>query len=280
MTRFDNKYLIASDLDGTLLTDNKKIKLKTRLYIKKLENNGNIVVLSTGRPVRTTIPFYNELKINSPIICYNGAYCFNPNDKSFKPISCPLKKEVIIENYPYIMERFADSALCESLDYIYFDGKKETFGFTLIRDKNDKKYMPKEINGDISKNLKDDPYCFILHSINHNEEFVKEVRDYVKKNMPDYIVDFWNENRFFEIRHKGVNKASTIKKINEIYKIKEENILTFGDSTNDIELVTSFENGFGMKNGKDFLKTKNSTKKDNNHNGVVSEIESFLKSRA
>lgn len=89
-----------------------------------------------------------------------------------------------------------------------------------------------------------------------------------------------NENRYFEIRHKGVNKASTIKKINELYKIKEDNILTFGDSTNDKELVSSFKYGFGMKNGKDFLKTNNSTKKDNNHNGVVSEIKSFLRSRA
>ncbi len=279
MTNLDNKYLIASDLDGTLLTDNKKLRFKTRLYLKKLEENGNIVILSTGRPVRTAISFYKKLKINSPIICYNGAYSFNPNNPSFKAISYPIKKEVIIKHYSYFKEHFADSVLCESLDYIYYDGKKEIFGFTLIRDINDPKFMPKEIDGDIAKNLKDDVYCFILHSLNNTEKFVKEVQEYVAKNMPDYIVDFWNENRYFEIRHKGVNKASAIKKINELYKIKEDNILTFGDSTNDKELVTSFKHGFGMKNGKDYLKTHNSTKKDNNHNGVVFEIKSFLKSR-
>lgn len=279
MTNLDERYLIASDLDGTLLTDNKKLKIKTRLYLKNLENKGNVIVLSTGRPVRTVIPFYKQLKISSPIICYNGAYCFNPKNPDFKPIGFPIKKEIVIKHYDYFKEYFCDAILCESLDYIYFEGNKETFGFTLLRDKNDKKYMPKEIDGNISQNLKDDIYCFLLHSLRQDEEFVKEVKNYVAKNMPECIVDFWNENRFFEIRLKGVNKASTIRKLNEIYKIKEENIITFGDSTNDIELVTSFKNGFGMLNGKDYLKNKNVSKKDNNHNGVVLSLRSIFNSK-
>ena len=279
MTNLNKKYLIASDLDGTLLTDSKKLKLKSRFYLKKLENKGNIIVLSTGRPLRTAMVFYKQLKINSPIICYNGAYCFNPNDNSFKPICFPIKKDIIIQHYKYFKEHFCDAVLCESLDNIYYDGSKEIFGFTLIRDINDEKYMPNEIDGDISKNIKDDVYCFIMHSLKEDDEFVKEVRDYVAKNMPECIVDFWNENRYFEIRLKGVNKASTIRKLNEIYKIQEENIITFGDSTNDIELVTSFKNGFGMLNGKDYLKNKNVTKKDNNHNGVVITLKSFFASK-
>lgn len=279
MTNSKNKYLIASDLDGTLLTDNKKIRLKTRKYLKKLQDNGNIVIFATGRPVRTAIPFYNKVNLKSPLVCYNGSYCFNPSNPIFKPISFVIKKEIIVKNYKYFKEHFCDSILCESLNNIYCEGKKEDFYFTLIRDINSLDYMPKITMGEIPAIIKDDVLCFILHSLRNDEQFVNDVRNYVKKNMPEYCVEFWDQNRYFEIRPKGINKASTIKMLQKLFNINDSKIITFGDSINDFELVTSFENGFAMINGKDCIKTNNITKKDNNHNGVVFELKSFFKSK-
>mgnify|MGYP002520562025 CR=1 FL=1 len=275
----NNKLLIGSDLDGTLLTDNKKIRFKTKRYIHKLKKMGNIVVLATGRPVRTTIPFYESLKIDTPIICYNGAFCFNPHDKKFRPLSYPIPKSVIKKHYPYFKEKFSNAALCESLNHIYYEGEKEIFGFTLIRDKNSKEYMPKEISGPLEKTISESVYSFIMHSLRHDEEFKNEIISYVKNNMPGYIVDFWSENWYFEIRKEGVNKASTLRKLQKLYKIPNENVYTFGDSVNDIQLTNEFKHGYTMVNGKEYLKTNNVTKKDNNHNGVVYEIKQILKTK-
>ena len=50
--KLNNKYLIALDLDGTLLKDNKKISLKSIFYIRKLVKLNNVVVISSGRPIR------------------------------------------------------------------------------------------------------------------------------------------------------------------------------------------------------------------------------------
>lgn len=271
--------LIASDLDGTLLTDDKKIRLETRLFFRKLEKRGNIIVLATGRPVRTTIPFYKKLKIHNPIICYNGAYCFDPLDENFKVIDYPIEKDVVKNNYLYIKEHFADAALCENLHHIYYDGEKELFGFTLIRDKNDPKFLPTEIKGSFEKTIDENVYSFILHALRTDEEFVQEIKEYVKAKMPGYIVDFWNENWYFEIRKEGINKASTLKILQEKFNVSSENIFTFGDSTNDVELVHEFKNGYRMKNSRQCLKKENVTIKDNNHNGVVSTLKLILKSR-
>ncbi|HBS10636.1 MAG TPA: Cof-type HAD-IIB family hydrolase, partial [Firmicutes bacterium] len=43
------KYLVAIDLDGTLLRDDKTISSTTKNYLRKFENEGNIVVITSGR---------------------------------------------------------------------------------------------------------------------------------------------------------------------------------------------------------------------------------------
>ena len=47
------RSLIALDLDGTLLTDDKNISLETREYLKSLEDKGHLVVLCSGRAIRS-----------------------------------------------------------------------------------------------------------------------------------------------------------------------------------------------------------------------------------
>ena len=47
----NQKYLIAFDMDGTLLDDkDKKILPLTKQYLKKLNKDGHIIVLASRRP--------------------------------------------------------------------------------------------------------------------------------------------------------------------------------------------------------------------------------------
>ena len=61
------KYLVACDLDDTLLTKKKKITRKSKKYIKQFVKEGNYFVICTGRPLVSAIRFYNSLKINMPM---------------------------------------------------------------------------------------------------------------------------------------------------------------------------------------------------------------------
>lgn len=48
-----NKYLICSDIDGTLLRQDQTVSEKTRDLIQTLENDGHIFSISTGRMYRS-----------------------------------------------------------------------------------------------------------------------------------------------------------------------------------------------------------------------------------
>ena len=82
----NKKYLIAIDLDGTLLNKKSKISLANKLYLRKLERQGHKVILASGRPSRAVKFFRKQIGLHTPIICYNGAFCFHPDDDSFPQI--------------------------------------------------------------------------------------------------------------------------------------------------------------------------------------------------
>ena len=71
--------LIALDMDGTLL--NKESKLSSyNKYIVKEVAKANMVVLASGRPFKSLLPFIEELSIdsiNNYSIAYNGAMIVN-----------------------------------------------------------------------------------------------------------------------------------------------------------------------------------------------------------
>jgi hydroxymethylpyrimidine pyrophosphatase-like HAD family hydrolase len=57
-------FLIAVDLDGTLVTDFDNYDHKSIRYLKKLAKT-NYVVIATGRPYRSTKPAYEMLELDT-----------------------------------------------------------------------------------------------------------------------------------------------------------------------------------------------------------------------
>ena len=62
------KHLIALDLDGTLLKDDKTISYKTKHVIQKAREAGHVVMIATGRPFRSSEMYYRELQLDTPIV--------------------------------------------------------------------------------------------------------------------------------------------------------------------------------------------------------------------
>ncbi len=65
--------LIASDMDGTLLTNDRKITERTVATLNRLNEQGVIFCLSSGRPPIGMIPFVKRIGFDLPLITFNGA---------------------------------------------------------------------------------------------------------------------------------------------------------------------------------------------------------------
>src|SRR5699024_7397481 len=91
------KYLFALDLDGTMLTDDKRITDESIQIIKYFTYNGHIVVIATGRANRLSTFYYQELRLNPPMINSNGAFIHHPLDKKWESYHLPLQLPTAME---------------------------------------------------------------------------------------------------------------------------------------------------------------------------------------
>ena len=70
--------MIAMDLDGTLLDEEKNIAPEDAAAVKDAVAAGYYVTLATGRMYRSALPYAQELGLPHPLVVYNGALIRDP----------------------------------------------------------------------------------------------------------------------------------------------------------------------------------------------------------
>lgn len=270
MKKIVTKKIIAFDMDGTLLNDKKKISFLTKLFLRNLSKKGYLIVLASGRPSRALNKYYKQLKLKTPMICYNGAYVFNPNDKNFPTIEFEFPKNIICE----VLEKIKchiKNVMCETDTEIWVDKKDEYLAKFFWYENMDVHY------GELSKTLTKDPMtCIVQTPFEYRD--TKEI-DKVLDKYPHLGARFWTGSPYFELFYKATSKGEALKKICEYYKIPTKNLIVFGDAENDVEMFNEAGCSVLMKNSQYDLKEKTTmiSVKDNNHNGIYFTLKKILR---
>ncbi|MEG0255835.1 HAD family hydrolase, partial [Vagococcus sp.] len=87
------KKLVVFDIDGTLITNDHQLLDETAEAIKRLQNNGHMVMVATGRSYPIAKSVLDEAGITHSILS-NGAVAFAENKQIY---SNPLDKESMMK---------------------------------------------------------------------------------------------------------------------------------------------------------------------------------------
>ncbi|MBA4493575.1 Cof-type HAD-IIB family hydrolase [Paenactinomyces guangxiensis] len=263
-------HLIALDLDGTLLKDDKTISTRTKQTLKRVTEAGHKVCIATGRPYQLSKKYYEELRLDTPLVNFNGAFVHHPHDPHFgryhSPLHLPTVKQVIAtcEKFKvcHIMVEVLDTVFIRSQDEILED----TF---LTTDRTIHK-------GDLIQILQDEPTSILIkpRDDHYDELFARlqqahaEVIEQRKWGAP------WN---IIEIVRSGINKWVGLQKIAAYYGIPHKHIITFGDEDNDTEMIRYAGQGIAMGNAIHSLKQiADSVTTSNEEDGVAVYLEKTL----
>lgn len=265
-----DKYLVAIDLDGTLLRDDKTISNESIKFLQNFEKNGNYVVISSGRAPRSILKYQEIINLNSPFVAYNGAFSRCKINKELN-FDYKIENEFAKKFYKDQINKTIELMMCEADTNMYFD---------ILNDELIKFFEPMDMNiitGNILNTLNEDVYSCIVKIKEPMDQNRKLLSEYFKQ-FDNYEIRFWSKSVFAEVYIKGVSKGHSLEKIVNFEEVLPQNVLVFGDAENDLEMLNMFENSFLMCNGLDELKeqVKHITKKDNNHDGVIFEIENFI----
>lgn len=258
-----NRKLIAVDVDGTLLTPHGELTSFTVEVLKKLIQQGHLVMLASGRPYRSIQPFYERLDLKGPVICYNGALIFNPSDPAYPRYERRFQKEDIREISLQISPRLL---MMES----------ESFD-TLYRLKDDsflEKYFPshgiKTVMGPLEKTLDEDPFTAIFSTKPEDED---ELKDIIESHR-DIRFRKWRGVFYSEAFLSGVDKGSALMVVEKQMGLTPADVIAFGDSDNDFEMLKEAQTSFALKGCKSPLLADYfpATEKGNDQDGVAFQL--------
>lgn len=257
-----DKHLIALDLDGTLLKDDKTISEKNKLVINKAREEGHIVMIATGRPFRSSEMYYHELELDTPIVNFNGAFIHHPLDQNWGVHHSPLSIDVARDIVEALDSFKFHNIIAEVIDDVYFHYHDEKLLdiFSLGG--------PNVTTGDLRTYLKNSPTSMLIHTEEdqlsvirkHLSEVHAEVIDHRSWAAPWHVI---------EIVKFGLNKAVGLKKAADYFQIPKDRIIAFGDEDNDLDMLEYAGRGVAMANGIDAVKNvANESTLSNEEDGI------------
>lgn len=276
------KYkMIAIDLDGTLLNDNKKIRKENIDLIRKINDNGIEIVIATGRRYWSAKNLTKEIGIDIVIMANNGNIVRKVSDDRLL-----ITKYLKLDDFYTLVEQGRKKGL---YPIVHVNHYHEGYDMMIEMDIEDIKYSSyMNKNQDRYKqiedflNYKDGKVLAVCFSgdIDKLEKFEKMIKGLYPSKYNSHIMSKLTiVGGLLEIMHPLGSKWLSIKEYAFDKGIYPKEIIAIGDDNNDIEMIKEAGLGIGMKNGSPKVKEAADviTDKTNNEAGVAHILREVLK---
>lgn len=234
--------LLAFDMDNTLLNPDKKLTARTIATLKQLNDNGQKIVLTTGRPYTNVQPFLQQLSLNAVddhVILFNGGLIYNVNTKgalynnSFTkqdvlPIYHLLRQldlsiDLVTPNHIYAIK---DLKISSYVDYIRGLVPYSTITFD-----------------DIPQDM-----AFNKFVVNTSESNIASLQSTLKNNSSIFFDHIRSRRTLLEFVPQQVSKANALTKLLQHLNMSPRNLMAFGDEENDLSMLQLAHIGVAMDN--------------------------------
>ncbi|SES36747.1 Cof-type HAD-IIB family hydrolase [Salipaludibacillus aurantiacus] len=258
--------LFVTDVDGTLLNTEGRISQETKQMVNQIRQQGMDLTLATGRDPRTCQWIIEELDIIQPIITHNGASIYDPVKKTY------------LHYQTFDSEELSEAMkFCKKRDIYFHILTKEKIliekQFVPIYEK----YFPEVFDLSIHSNLAEVNQPIVKMALAMPESDVPSVWSNLEQQFPGWYIVAGGEQGI-DIHRKAVNKGEGLKKLSKMLDIKLEDIVTFGNYYNDLELLEVAGTGVAVENAPEKVKNAaDRTTASCGDSGVANYLSSCLK---
>lgn len=283
--------LLFTDLDGTLLTDDKQILDVDMSAISKMLEEGHKLVLCTGRPLTSAKMLAKRYGFDRPgffLVSFNGGLIYDyATEKSI------LTRRISVDDVKFIMDRAHECGMhahtyagdlvvseheteqlktyCRimQMDYLVVNDIREYFGSEGVT-------SGMAPNVPINVVVKPPIKVNIITPFDHGS--LVDFRAEMRKTTAGKLFDVFSKPEMLEFSHLKSNKGDAVRFMADFYKVPLSSTIAVGDEENDCPMIEAAGVGVAMSNASEVAKKVANyvTESDNNHGGIAEVIQKFV----
>ena len=268
------------DIDGTLVNDRKSVLKSTKEAIKIVKDQGVLVGVATGRGPFFVKDLMDDLDLDFAVT-YNGQYIFNKERVLF---ASPIDKRSLRQVIAYAKENRKEIAMGTRQDVI--GSRIMSFGLSPLSQLVSR-FVPKfltrtvshSFNRMVSKALpqKEDDLLDLINQPIYQVLMLMTPEESNQAASEFEYLKFTRSNPFAaDIINQGNSKLEGIRRVGKEYGFDLNQVMAFGDSDNDLEMLAGVGMSVAMGNGSSSVKevAKHITT-SNQEDGIHKALEHF-----
>lgn len=261
---------IAMDLDDTLLTTDLIIAEQTKKTLIQCQQNGLHIILASGRPTYAIEKYAEELELKKYggfIVGFNGAVVKDCKADRIilqknLPLNCIRKLyELSQENSVFIHTYVGNKIITpKNNQYTEIEGRLTGMPISEVPD------FVRAVNQEVVKVL-----------MLENPDHLRNVYEKLKEYLGDKFSMTISKPYFLEIMDMGIEKRGALAHICHKLGISKDELIAFGDSYNDLSMISYAGLGIAMGNAQNDVKKQSDYVTDgNDEEGIANALMRFI----
>ena len=251
-----------TDLDGTLLDDEKNIAKEDIRAINEFREKGGHFAAATGRGVAMAKRIIDELDIRTPCVIFNGAAVYDfKADKFLWHSDMPETADKYIRMLEKEFPDIGVEILHEKEVYVTDNNQ------TVVEHMAFEKLTP------VYRKLEDVPKegrFKVL--IAYPPEKIHKVIEFTQEHCKEGVNWVHSSPMYYEMLPEGISKASGVRKLVEILGFQDKFVAAAGDYGNDRAMIAEADLGAAVDNALDSVKEAADIIVSDNNHAPMSEI--------
>lgn len=259
--------LVLADVDGTLVTEEKRLTPRARQAVQALKAAGIAFAITSGRPPRGMSMLVEPLALAAPLAGFNGGVFAAPD---LAVIECRSLD-------PDIARRAAAQLEAAGLDVWVYDARE-----WLIRDA-DAPHVAREawtvkfppmVTADLGAALE---RAVKIVGVSDDHERVAQAERALRDSLGDGASAARSQPYYLDVTHPAANKGMVVHTLSRLLSVPTAEIVTIGDMPNDILMFRESGLGIAMGNaGAEVKAAADLVTDDNETEGFAKAIERFV----
>ena len=259
--------LVISDVDGTIINQDKILTQRTKAAVKQLQQTEILFTITSARPPFGLKFLVDVLGLQHPLGAFNGGTLLKPN---FDVIdSTPLAPEIIPEIMVTIEDFGLNAWLCTNRHWYL----KDPQGVHVEHHARTLRCKPTVINSyqDISDEI------VKIVGVGQDVDTVAQCEAAAQQKFDSQLSATRSQPFYLDITQPNANKGMVVTKLADYLSIPTSEILTIGDGYNDVSMFK--QSGFSVAMGnasKEVQQQASYVTSSNREEGFANAIEKFV----